>query len=237
MKLFGISVLLVVGVASAFMLMLPSVTIRYRLTLEALVDGQPRAGSGVVQVGYYKKPKLLPNEAEFSVNVRGQALQLDLGKPGILFALFREDRDVRSAPEWIVLRAFGVGEGGLPRPVDDGIKQIRKLSGKVDLPLTSLPLLVRFRDLNAPTTVERVNPLDLEPSFGAGVKLVRATLEIVPAGIWPLSVFGITGEPVTTGIERHLPWINKIKSNIDGTSVTMSRVLPNTLEVGNFRRE
>ena len=64
-----------------------------------------------------------------------------------------------------------------------GLSEISRLTGKVDLPLTSLPLLVRFRDLNDPMSVERVDPLDIAKSFGAGTKLVSATLEIVPTGI------------------------------------------------------
>jgi hypothetical protein len=78
------------------------------------------------------------------------------------------------------------------------------------LPLTSLPLLVRFRDLDDPKTVERVDPLDLGKSFGTGVKLQRATLEIVPAGTWPLNDYGITGEQITTGISERLKWIDHL---------------------------
>lgn len=235
MKWLGIVGALIVCAVMLYRVAYPSMTVRYRLTLEALVDGQPRVGSGVVQVAYRKNLKLLPNEAEFSVSVRGQALQLDLGKPGILFVLLREGADFRSAPEWIVLSSFGLGEGGMPRPVDDGIRQIRKLSGKVDLPLTNLPLLVRFRGLNAPTTVERVNPLDLEPNFGAGAKLVRATLEIVPAGIWPFNNYGFTGEPITIGIEKSLPWLKNLKGGYLGGGFT-SRDAPLGLHGGNFER-
>jgi hypothetical protein len=55
--------------------------------------------------------------------------------------------------------------------------------------------------------VERVDPLDLETGFGAGVKLVHADLEIVSAGIWPFNRIGVTGEPITTGIETRLSWL------------------------------
>jgi hypothetical protein len=71
----------------------------------------------------------------------------------------------------------------------------------------SLPLLVRFRDIDDPKSVEEVDPLDIGKSFGAGAELVRATIEIVPVGIWPLNSFGITGEPITTGIEKRLSWL------------------------------
>jgi len=55
-------------------------------------------------------------------------------------------------------------------------------------------LLIRFRDLDDPATAERVDPFDLAASFGPGVKLLRATIEM-------------TNDPVTTGLDQKLPWI------------------------------
>ena len=57
-----------------------------------------------------------------------------------------------------------------------------------------LPLLVRFRDLNDPKTVERIDPRDLATSFGLEVGLKRATIEVVH-------------DPLTTGIEKRLSWL------------------------------
>jgi len=71
---------------------------------------------------------------------------------------------------------------------------LNRLKPKGDTPIESMPLLVRFRDPNDPKTVERVDPNDLAASFGAGVKLTRATVEI-------------TDDPLTTGIEKRLPWL------------------------------
>jgi hypothetical protein len=66
-------------------------------------------------------------------------------------------------------------------------------------------------------TVERVDPLDLEKSFGSGTKLTRATLEIVPSGIWPFNWLGITGEPITNNIEERLNWLAGTKGGyLDG---------------------
>ena len=44
-------------------------------------------------------------------------------------------------------------------------------------------------------TAEIVDPDDLAKSFGPGVRLVRVTIEI-------------TGEPVTRGIRKVLPWLS-----------------------------
>jgi hypothetical protein len=187
-----------------------SATVRYRLTLEAEVDGVRKTGSGVIEVSYSKENFPI-SSAQFHINFRGEAVVVDLGSRGLLFALLKEGTDSRSGADYIVLRAFNFPGGALPSPVLDGLGKVRRLSGKVDLPLTSLPMLVRFRDPNDMKAVERVDPLDIGKSFGAGTKLVRATLEIVSPGIWPFSLIGITGEPITRGIEHWLAWWNAPK--------------------------
>jgi hypothetical protein len=210
-----------------------SATVRYRLTLEAEVDGKLKTGSSVIEVNYSKNNDPISN-AEFSIDIRGEAVVLDLGQRGTLFALLKGDIDSRSGPDYIVLRAFDFSGGALPRPIAKGLSDVRKLSGKVELPLTSLPLLVRFRDMDDPMTVERIDPLDLEKSFGPDVRLTRASLEIVPAGIWPLSWIGITGEPITNDIEERLRWLAGTKGGyLDGGFT--SRNAPLGLHGGDFK--
>jgi hypothetical protein len=213
----------------------PSATIRYRLTLEAQLDGERRTGSGVIEVTYSKQSGLA-GQQELFVDFRGEAVILDLGSRGTLFALLKGDTDSRSGPERIVLSAFNFPGGSLPRPVAAGVKQVRRLSGTRELPLTSLPLLVRFRDSKTPTTVERVDPLDIGKSFGGGAKLVRVILEVIPAGIWPLSSFGITGEPIMRGIDKRLAWLTRLKGGyLDGAFAGGGPALSNILFGGNFK--
>jgi hypothetical protein len=235
MKWLGILAALIVGAVVVYRVAFPSTTIRYRLTLEAQVDGEAKTGSGVIEVTYSKQSELA-GQHELVVDFRGEAVMLDLGSRGTLFALLKGDTDSRSGPEWIVLRAFNFPDGSLPRPVAEGVNQVQRLYGKRELPLTSLPLLVRFRDLNDPKSVERVDPLDFGKSFGAGAMLVRATLEIVPAGIWPLSWYGITGEPITTGIDERLAWLKRLKGGyLDGAFAGGGPALSNILFGGNFK--
>jgi hypothetical protein len=203
--LAGFVALVIVGFAAYTYVF--SATVRYRLTLEAEVDGRPAIGSGVVEVTYGKINDPISRN-ELSIDVRGEAVALDLGTRGTLFALLRPGADDRSGPDYIVLRAFGFSGGSLPRPVVEGLRQVRGLSGKRELPLTSLPLLVRFLDSKNMRSAEEVDPLDIGKSFGVGARLNRATLEIVPSGIWPLNSIGITGEPIATGIASRLPWWN-----------------------------
>ena len=214
----------------------PSLTMRYRLTLEAEVDGEPKIGSSVVEVTYAKQLNI---GSELGMGYRGQAVILDLGSRGYLFALLKEASDSRSIPQFITFRAFNFPGGFFPGPtVEAGLKQIAKLSGKRELSLTSLPLLVRFRNIDDPMTVEKVDPIDIGKSFGEGARLVRAWLEIVPVGIWPLNLLGITGTSVTTGIEKKLKWLPQhYDVHFDGQRYeTINSALPlaNSLASGAF---
>lgn len=213
MRLLGIAAIIIIGIGAtvlAYVVAYPSVTLRYRLTLEAEVDGQPKSGSSVIEVTYSKQPEI-GSGRNLVLGYRGQAVVVELGERGTLFALLKEGDDTRSLPPTIVFRAFGFSGGIWPQgSVDDLFKTIRQLSGERELPLDNLPMLVRFRDINDPMTVERVNPNNLPERFGVGAKLVRATLEIVPAGVWPINSLGITGEPVTTGIDKKLPWLDHL---------------------------
>jgi hypothetical protein len=55
-------------------------------------------------------------------------------------------------------------------------------------------MLVRFRDVNVPGTVERLDPNHLPDRLGAGTDLIGATMEI-------------TDDPVTTAVENVLGWL------------------------------
>lgn len=110
-----------------------STTVRYRLTLEAEVDGARKSGSSVVEVTYSKNNDPI-SRAEFTIDFRGEAAILDLGARGTLFALLKGDTDSRSGPEYIVLRAFNLPGGAMPSPIMHGLSETNRLNGKVDRP-------------------------------------------------------------------------------------------------------
>lgn len=87
----------------------------------------------------------------------------------------------------------------------------------------ALPDLVTFADINNPASVLPVDPNDLSATLGPGVKWHKITLEIVSPGLWPFNLIGITGEPLTTGIEKKLPWIPEFHDKMfDGSRVRYS---------------
>lgn len=178
-----------------------SYSLRYRLTLEATVDGRPVTGSGVIQVDYAKRPALLPHMDRVSYAVHGEAVALDLGDRGALFALLKDGSPVigrfsprGGEPRMIVPVAWWDREIRGPEDVD----RLRHVQGRKELSSGTMPMLVRFDNLNDPASVRLVNPADLAASFGPGVSLSRVTVEI-------------TRDPVTRQVEARLPWLSRFE--------------------------
>jgi hypothetical protein len=95
---------------------------------------------------------------------------------------------------------------------------------KTESPLrqTSRPMLVRFRDLADPKSIERVDANDLAASFGAGFRLKRITIEK-------------TRDRFTNGIKKRLIWLAKYRETmLDGSSINTSNDLSNSLTPGDF---
>jgi hypothetical protein len=222
MKNRAIVVLAIVGLSVlSFNYMYPSATHRYRLTLVADDNGKPVVGSGVIEASYWKQIQIL-SSAEYGSSARGEAVIVDFGEKGLLFSLLKGD-DVHSDADWIVPLAFGIERTS---PAEIEVYQLRALTGKTELPLSKLPILVRFRDINDPKTVERVDPNNIAASLGPGVTLVAATIEI-------------TGDPVSTGIEKRLAWMpNFYDKHFDGDGVERLNAknrFANLLSSGNFK--
>jgi len=160
---------------------------RVRMTIEALVPEGVRSGSSVFEVIASKVFKLLPDERSGDSELKGQAVAVEL-PAGPLFALLKDD-DAGQSLQYRVTKALSPGASF--NSIDDYVATVRALSSgdhSAELPRTDWPMMVRFRDLNDPASVERVNP------DAVGVK--RILLETTKDG-------------VTTGIEKRLPWLVK----------------------------
>jgi hypothetical protein len=193
-KLVIVVLILVAGGYGLFAYLVPSVTLRYRLTLEADVAGQLAVGSGVIEVTREDNRRLFGSLGGFGAEVRGQAVILDLDGRGSLFALLRgsDVAEGKTHPMNVLFYAFPT----LINRQDylTALRKLKTLQPTADLPFDLLPMLVRFRDLSDPASVEQVQPNDLAAAFGPGVQLKKATI-------------AITDDPVTTGIEHKLPWL------------------------------
>ena len=144
------------------------------------------------------------------MRTRGEAVAVDLPGGQVLFALVPRDTLVQSVldPDWQndwVASAQAISGGDTPQgPIAMTLttpKERYKSGQKIVEDVPSYAMLVRFRDINDPKTVEEVDPADLAASFGAGFTLKRITVEV-------------TDEDVTVGIGERLAWLRSIKTRL-----------------------
>ncbi|WP_143035637.1 hypothetical protein [Bradyrhizobium sp. Rc2d] len=202
-----------------------SETIRYRLTFNVAVDGKPVSGSGIIQVKQSDTRALFGSMGGFGNEVTGEAVTVDLGSHGEFFALLRGPRvglGRLGDPAWLLFHAFG----DLLKSETDPLPQVRLLKeqrARRVLHSDETPMLVRFRDLDEPKSVEQIDPANLAATFGTGIVLREAVIEV-------------TEDPVTAGIEAKLPWLKTMKTQLDGDRLHSGATLANELNAYDFYR-
>jgi len=170
---------------------------RYRLTIEVEVGGQVRAGSGVIQVT--NRLDFIPGSGtRYTPMVKGEAVYVDLGSRGNLFALL-------GGPNYTSALIAEKTFTALASDQEQRLKAMSKLRAQAELGLDQLPTLLMFKDLNDPKSVSIVQSADLAAAFGPGVQFKRPTIQM-------------TDDAVTTGINHRLTWPKNIPAaeHIDG---------------------
>ena len=207
---FCLMVILVAVVASGWWLFDGSTTrprvLRSRLTLVVETPEGERSGSGVSEVTT-SFPGGMTKALGYAIRgeLVGEAVVVDLGPRGLLFAPFETQRSLAQGGMAMYNASLAPfpqekfrGETGKGIWAKDEyaayLDEVSRRKPIGELPFEDLQVLVRFRDPIDPTSVELVNPLDLAASFGPGVTLKRAFIEI-------------TDDPITKGIETRLPWL------------------------------
>jgi hypothetical protein len=185
-------------------------TVRSRLTLVVETPEGERSGSSVSQrtiLSPGPRNRAIGFGSLSTTGEDGEAVVVDLGSYGLLFATLASETALRSGrtsmyngnllpfPQQKFLGEVGTGIWEKDQ-FSAYLDELNRRKPKGELPIKDLPMLVRFRDPNDPSSVERVNPLNLAANFGPGVTLRQAFLEI-------------TDEPLTRGIETRLPWVTR----------------------------
>jgi hypothetical protein len=203
--------LLFVAAKGAWDVAYPSGTWRYRMTVTVETPEGLKTGSAVREVSVHIIPKLLPQMLP-TVGLRGEAVVVDLGKRGAVFALLKGYKVGADYGADIPAYIFNPQKAYMTR---EGVRHMSRLKAEVrELESQWYPMFVRFRDPNDPKTVE--NLLDMKPcpdpvthipnnsvclekdyfeeAFGEGVRLKSVTIEM-------------TDEPVTRSIVKQLVWL------------------------------
>lgn len=172
-----------------------SATKHFKTILSLYVDGKKREYSTVMKITYTRISKSL-NGAGGSVDVSGEAIPIDLGRPGKVFMLpsTKSYGNISSDYGTAFKNSFGinVAVGSLKQ---EHIEKIRNLTGRVPLKNDFYPLIIAFRNKSDPSSLYEVKKNRLHKVFGRNVKFDNVNLEI-------------TDEPVTDGeVIKRLPWI------------------------------
>ncbi|TWB02410.1 hypothetical protein [Bradyrhizobium stylosanthis] len=184
--------------------------VRSRLTIVVETPEGERSGSSVTQQTI-SFPGGLSRAQGWGLTEQlvGEAVVVDLGQRGILFSTFerpsilsRMGGDAYNAGLTPFLQEKFRGEHAANASINEQyaayLDDLNRSKPKSALQLKDVPALVRFDNLNDPTSVALVNPLDLATSFGSGLTFKGATVEI-------------TDDPITHGIEDRLPWLRSSK--------------------------
>lgn len=177
-------------------------TFNYRLIVEVETPDGVVTGSSVIQVKVTESnsPLIAPEGRGVNARMRGEAVAVDLPDGPVLFALLRSESSV-DAGKWYAFKGIeGRAPGGRPGSPERA-RALMRTSRAGDLWPRDYPMLVTFDDLDDPTSVKSVDPDDMGSAFGEGVNLKRVAVEL-------------TDDPVTTGIEERLVWLQQLKGSL-----------------------
>ncbi len=194
---------------------------RYRLTVEVDTPEGVKTGSSVIEVETaISGPNNIPNPGSLYTEARGEAVTIDLGERGLVFALLQSEWSA-----WALHSVFPrLTSEELSRLRDDEHELVPMMERLFKLPLDkpvplprqiqtgalksykpemtdNYPRLVRFDDPAKPETVKRVDADNLAASFGAGVKLKSVTIARTEAAM-------------TKGIVNRLPWLKTLNGGL-----------------------
>jgi hypothetical protein len=201
MRKIGVLPFIIIVLLAGYYVTFPSWTVRHRWTYEVEVDGKVHTGSGVMETT--TSTGLLcggPGIGYPCQSFRGEAVPIDLGSRGIIFALLVSpnggDSHVMLMPEKIANRMNLTKSWSVPGK-DTRVTTWAGLAQnglKADLLPEEIPMLVRFRDVNDPKTIERLEPAKHSTMFVSAARLIRASIET-------------TSDDVTIGIASFLHWL------------------------------
>lgn len=226
--LVGVPALLIVG-WNVFVQ--PSYEHRFRITLAVATPDGVKEGSSVWSVTCSEPLPGGLSTMTGGCSTVGEAVFVDLGQGRNLVGLMAlGPRGERVNVYDLAARAFDYAD--VPRN-KDGIPRFswysyaphwqgsRRLSGN------NIPTLISFADLKDPASARVVEPTQagVASVLGADYRLEHITLEMVPAGIWPLNLVRLSGVPVTIEIQSRIP---ALKAGERPAVIALRAAIPST---------
>ncbi len=204
MKRLGMLILIVCVGGFLFQMLFPSVTFRYRLVLDATDGAKNVTGSSVLSVTFTKDSPFVGDLSRGGSWVTGEAMTLPLHGDRTLVMLLAPGGQGRSDPGSILSGVFKLNVYDL---LNKPFVRTPVITGSRPLPPELLPLIVMLDDAQKPTSARYVPVLQFPARADRDVSITGVSIEMIDDGIWPLTIFGVTGTQPTRGIELKLPWL------------------------------
>lgn len=189
-----VTLALVAAIVVAWKIAYPTNSFRYKVTVNVETPEGLKSGSAVREVVIMQQPEPTP-ESRPHVSVKGEAVVVDLGKRGVLFAT------IGTNDEYIVFQTFRK-EGAITR---EGARYYENLEAKAEVAPINYPLLVGFKDINDPKTVKvAYKPIIADhdrPGMGFVVKSIEDNMaELYGQGVRLKNIMiEMTDEPTSEG--------------------------------------
>ena len=162
-------VLVVMGALAFYQTTHPYKYLRYRMTVAVETPEGTKTGSAIRQVNFDSGPKGYPW-------IVGEAVPVDLGSRGMLFALIGQSETVPDYGYTVIYDTFPMPDRGAAR-TQKGLDYYSKLEAG-PTPVAKYPKFIRFDNIDDPQTVHAVDPDNLADAFGEGVRLREVTIEM-----------------------------------------------------------
>jgi hypothetical protein len=202
-----IAVSCVAAIAAWYWLSFPTYSHRYRLTIAVETDGQVHSASSVIEVRFRFWPQFLAGLAggnQYAVDVRGQAVLVDLDAHGALVASLRSYSD-RAAVDarWLALRAFNpqsqMPQGGYV-VTKERLRGLPEPPARAELTADNLPQLIWFKDVADQRTARPIKAIEFSAAIAEGARLTSAKIEM-------------TDDPIVIDIDKKLPWYRALEKS------------------------
>jgi hypothetical protein len=181
-------------------------TTRFSLGVTLVVDGVSGSGGAVWEATLKTKGLAVPELDRVATEVRGQAIPISLDSGMTIFVLRRSRFNTTSAAAGDFIRAC------LPvyRGAGDLVEKMSHFEGGCTTTLQR-PMIVYLTDPSDARTITEIpyiEDLKGQPSDGPVIESIAIDLQV-------------TDEPLTSGIARQYPWIDRIPRLEDGGIISL----------------